>query len=132
MADKTADSWYEKNKDTHNRNRRDRYQNDPEYREAIQQRARERARERREARKGEEPVITRELNGVNVRVFRHSEVAEMCGVSPRKMKADELKGKIPNMSFEGRNRVYTEAQRDLLISFYSGDMTADQLRAAWS
>lgn len=131
MTTKSRD-WYENNKDDHNEKRRKRYQTDPVYREQVKKNARDRARERREASKGEDSIITRVLDGVEIQVFKHSEVAEMCGVSPRKMKADELKGRIPCMSFEGRNRVYTAQQRDLLVQYYSNAITVDQLSAMWS
>ncbi|QQO38253.1 DNA binding protein [Vibrio phage vB_VpaS_VP-RY-9] len=124
-------TWYDKNKKEHNAKRRSRYHTDPEYREKVQERARERARKLREERKGEIPRIYRVVNGKEIEVFKHSDIANDCGVTTRQMKNDEANGIIPRMTFEGRNRVYSAEQRDLLVAFYNQDISSKQLFAQW-
>lgn len=124
--------WYEKNKEDHNQKRRERYDNDPEYREKVRAQARESAKKRREANPTVTGVYYRELNGVQVQVFKASEIAEEAGINVRTLKTDEKTGKIPLMSFEGRHRVYTQHQKDSLIAFYAGNLTKEQLAANWS
>lgn len=124
--------WYANNKDDHNEKRRNRYETDPEYREKVQAQARESAKKRREANPTVTGVYHRELNGVQVQVFKASEVANEAGVNVRTLKADEKAGKIPAMSFEGRHRVYTSQQKANIIAFYAGNITAEQLAANWS
>ncbi|QCG76664.1 putative DNA-binding domain protein [Vibrio phage vB_VcaS_HC] len=124
--------WYADNKDDHNAKRRSRYESDPEYREKAKEQARLSAQKRREANPSVTGVYHRELNGVQVQVFKASEVAEEAGINVRTLKADEKAGKIPSMSFEGRHRVYTSQQKANLIAYYAGNMTADQLAANWS
>lgn len=124
-------NWYANNKEDHNTKRRSRYDTDPEYRERVKAQARESAKKRREENPTATGVYHRELNGEQVEVFKASQVAEEAGISVRTLKADEKAGTIPPMSFEGRHRVYTAQQKALLISFYAGNTTVEQLQAKW-
>ncbi|AEH21893.1 VHS1080 protein [Vibrio phage 1] len=124
--------WYDKNKDDHNAKRRNRYDTDPEYREKVRAQARESAKKRREANPTVTGVYHRELNGVQVQVFKASDVAAEAGINVRTLKADEKAGKIPLMSFEGRHRVYTQKQKDNLLAFYAGSISKEELAANWS
>ncbi|AUR96014.1 putative DNA-binding domain protein [Vibrio phage 1.215.B._10N.222.54.F7] len=125
-------AWYDENKESHNEKRRNRYETDPEYRARVQQQARESARKRRIENPSVTGIYHRELNGVQVRVFKASDVAEEAGISPRTIKADEKAGLIPLMSFEGKHRVYTENQKSGIIAFYAGDLSSAQLKASWN
>ncbi|QNJ59200.1 hypothetical protein [Vibrio phage vB_ValS_PJ32] len=124
--------WYEENKKDHNGKRRERYETDPEYREKVRKQARESARKKREATPSVTGIYHRELNGVSVRVFKASEVAEAAGTTVRVLKADEKAGRVPKMLFEGRHRVYTQEQKTSLIEYYAGRITSEELAANWS
>lgn len=112
VKEKSFSRWYSKHSDTLNSSRKERYHNDPEYRQKCIDNARA-ARERRKTKQaalGEQKATTKILNGVEVVVYRITEAAKIAGISPQTLRKLEMDGIIPESSFPGVHRYYTEKQ----------------------
>lgn len=106
---KTYRKWYESNGSDYNQKRKDRYANDPEYRDRIKAQARE-TRERRKERGGvQETSVIRD----GVEVYRVSAAAELLGKSPDALRSWVRKGWVPENN-EQVHRFYTKAQIRLM------------------
>ncbi|UOX39967.1 putative DNA-binding domain protein [Vibrio phage V-YDF132] len=130
MSDKKAGfkKWYADNKKSLSEKRKNRYENDPEYRAKVQERARKAAAKRREESKGK---LTRKLGDSTYTVVKLSSVAERCGINSKVLRVAESKGEIPPHSFGGTHRVYTEEQCDLLVQYFKQEIDSETLHAQW-
>ena len=107
-------TWYQENGDAVNERRRNRYASDPEYREKVKARARERKRQLLADRDGR---VEREWDGTKILVHPISRVAEDAGTTAQRIRELESQGVIPEATFPGETRVYTDHQRTLIIRF---------------
>ena len=106
--------WYEKNKEQFNAKRRQRYQEDDEYREkALENTRTYRSEGVRHPELADTPMY-REWNGELIEVFRISTVAEMIGRSVQAIRKWEKNEIIPKPYFGRGHRVYTANQIKLL------------------
>ncbi|WAS28536.1 putative DNA binding domain protein [Vibrio phage LV6] len=121
--------WYDDNKDDHNKKRRSRYANDPDYADRMRKAARDSAAKRRKDSKG---VLTREKDGVTYEVLRISKVTELCNISVDTLKRAQAKGLVPPCSFDGKHRAFTLSQAEALQQYYRDEITAEQLAEKWS
>lgn len=126
--DNRSKKWYEENKEAHNQSRRERYAQDPEYRERTREQARVQAAKRRN---NAGAALTRKLDGVTYEVVKLSAVAESCGVVPDTIKRAHDKGAIPPCSFSGTHRVYTKGQEAALVKFYNKQLDETELADLW-
>jgi len=109
----TFQRWYQKNGGQLNAKRRQRYADDPEYRERAKAVSRV-ARTRRKERGGvSETTVMRIINGVEVELYRVSAAAEMIGKSPDTIRLWCRKGWIPDGE-TGEHRLYRLHQIKLL------------------
>jgi len=103
--------WYNQNREEYNAKRRERY--------AANKDAREKARMRAARYRDQKPAVqrrlTRELNGTQVKVFSTGQVAEKIGRTPQMLRNWESNGLIPECVFEGKQRLYTTKQVELII-----------------
>jgi len=106
---KTYRKWYESKGAGYNDKRKERYANDPEYRDRIKAQARE-TRERRKARGGvQETSVIRD----GVEVYRVSAAAELLGKSPDALRSWMRKGWVPENT-EQVHRCYRKPQIKLM------------------
>jgi hypothetical protein len=121
MSPKTFSDWYEENRDSHNESRRNRYRDDPEYREKVLARNREARRKRRD-----EKLDLNRVRGARVFRVRATEegealfsigaLAAAVGRTVQTVRKWEKSGEIASTPHMGskRQRLYTEAQiRDI-------------------
>lgn len=102
-------SWYEINKEKLSARRKQRYQQDKEYREKALSRASDwRANNPTPSRAGEARIKV--VNGTEMRCFRITETSQMIGRSDQTIRDWEEKGIIPKPSVEGVHRFYTYPQ----------------------
>lgn len=106
-------NWYAENADEMNARRRDRYKDDPDYREVAQVRARERKRVLLAERKGR---VVRRYKGKKVYVYSITYICREVGVQSHQIRALETEGEIPETVFPGQ-RVYTEHQAVMLMEY---------------
>lgn len=96
---------------------RERREQDPEFRQSMQQRQRT---FRDKVREGHEPAVEplyRTINGELVRVYRASEASRLIGCSECTIKSWQRGGWIPDSQFQGRP-VYTAHQIDLMREYF--------------
>ncbi len=106
---KTYRKWYESSGGDYNQKRKERYANDPEYRQRIKEQARE-TRERRKERGGvQETSVIRD----GVEVYRVSAAAELLERSPDALRSWVRKGWVPENT-EQVHRFYTKGQIKLM------------------
>lgn len=127
--------WYATNRAKIAARRRERYQNDPEYREKVLSRR----RDQRGAGQVElpqsaatDPVIRRGPDGELHEGWRRGTVAEKCGVSVSTVK--RLLPKFPAPTLEGAQRAYTAHQLALIAAHHSKIDDPDvraQVEASW-
>ena len=104
--------YYEKNRDHILAKRRERYQNDPDYRKRALERARK-YREQKRAEKGsfDNAVL---IDGVKVPAVSAAEVEKQLGLSDGKLKAYQKEGRIPKAFVSHPVRLYTQNQITLI------------------
>lgn len=107
--------WHEGSKDDFNAKRRDRYANDPAYRERQQEYNRKRQERIKEERGGR---TLREVNGVEIECVRMSELAKMCGTNMDAIRRYEKSGYIPKPTIPGSHRLYTNGQAAMVKAFF--------------
>lgn len=101
--------WYEANKEELSKRRKALYQNDPEHRAEVKKRQREyRKNHPPESRAGASRF--KEINGIQVEVFRIGDACKMIGREEQTIRGWEEKGVIPRPSVEGVHRNYTKNQ----------------------
>lgn len=123
--------WYAKNKDRVSKRKAARYQNDPEYREKIKERARAWRRKEREKRKSETKVPLSEKPPVPHRVeiggtvqrapmFTIGKAAHYLGLSTQTLRKWEAGGVLPPVDWRtaGGHRLYTGPQLEELKRLY--------------
>lgn len=103
--------WYHANKEEYNEKRRQRYAEDKE----IRERARQRAADYRKRSPKVTRQLTRILNGKTVNVYSTGQVADRIGRTPQMLRNWEANGLIPESIFEGKQRLYTKQQVDLIV-----------------
>lgn len=104
--------WYQENKAALSAKRKERYNSDPEYRQAIIDRQRAQ-RASNPARKSD-GVIFKLVGGVDRRVYRIGDMSEMAGVPLDTLRSWERKGIMPKPSVGGVHRYYTQSQIELV------------------
>jgi len=107
--------WYAKNRERIAAKKRERYQKDKAYRDAVIQRARDRAKKLTgsgEAQKG--TVRSLVVDGVRRDVLTSTAVATMAGRTRRVIQAWEDAGWIPQPTLPGDHRCYTRGQAQLV------------------
>ena len=134
--------WYEENREDYNRKRRERFQNDPEYRKRVRAQRRrykrKKARERAEARKVkprkgwrsyDEAVDTRTGDTVSGEFFTVSALATALGVTAQMVRRWERSGKLERTPFESTSgyRLYSLDRIEDLAE-QREDLTAKQER----
>ena len=116
--------WYEAHKVGFNAARKAKYHSDPEYRESVLSRQRKSRKSKpREAPPSEKAY--REINGVQVEVFRMGYVSQTINKSEKTIRAWESSGLIPEPTIQGKHRYYTREQVKLLQHFSA---VMDQVR----
>lgn len=100
--------WYEKNKDTHNEQRRKAYAQDPEVRE----KAIANAKKQREARRKAGPVDTTPVKVNGVKTYRTAQVAALLNKSTETIRGWRRNGWLPES--DKRVLTYTDHQVKLL------------------
>ena len=105
--------WYEVKGDEYNKNRKKRYRDDPEYRQQCIDSARE---YREKLGKGHVPNMTKEVifNGELITVYLISYVMRMVGRSRSTILLWEKSGYIPKPTVQGKWRMYTFNQFNLI------------------
>lgn len=110
MSTDSRTKWTERYGDGHNKRRRERYQKDKAYREAIQAKAREYQREKN--------TNTRELNGVQYTVYSAGDIKKALGLTQGQFQWIQDRGYLPPSSFEGKHYRLTENQLNFLKETY--------------
>jgi DNA-binding transcriptional MerR regulator len=122
------DEWYKTNKESHNKNRKNRYATDPEYRAQVLQnnrmsrdRQREKLREERleehsaiKVRVAARPweTIVKKINGVDTQLFTIGALAQATGRSIQSLTIWENEKLIPRTPYEdGKNHRYYTADQ---------------------
>lgn len=101
--------WYDHHGDKLNKDRKKRYEEDPEYRQQCLMRVREYRANRKNTK-----TRTRTLNGTVYPVILVGKVAAYAGATPLILRKLEEMGYLPPSSFPGTHRVYTEGQQVLV------------------
>jgi DNA-binding transcriptional regulator YiaG len=97
--------WYGRNAETYNETRKERYANDPDFREAaIKQAARYREKAKAEG------IVPEPRNGL----YSSAAVAAFLGVSTQTLRNWEARGVIPKATFGKKQRQYTRTQMHLI------------------
>lgn len=111
MADQTTayQRWYAKNRDKINRERREKYQSDPEYRDQAVRASRAARAARPEPSKAGQSRF-KDVGGVVVETMSISELARFCGRSIQTIRLWESKGFIPEPTVTAGKRFYTHVQ----------------------
>lgn len=102
--------WYERHREEFNARRRERYQQDKEYR----MKAIENTRKSEPVAPEQAPPLPREIDGKIVYTYRPSAAAAMAGRTYRVLRQWELAGWIPATSFPDPQRLYSAGQVKLL------------------
>jgi hypothetical protein len=128
-------NWYEKNREEYNARRKQRRDEDPEYRAQLAAKQ----KEYREAKPPAEHEGSRikKVAGRDMEVFRIGDVAKACNRSIQAIRLWEKEGKIPKPTVPGGHRYYTQHQVDLLVEFsevmeevrYAPDVRASVIEA---
>lgn len=106
-------NWTKRYGEEHNRRRRERYHKDPAYREKVK--ARRRQLHERETADVPPGAVVRHVGGIEYHVYKIKEAAEHAGLSgPAIIRDMEKSGVIPQCSFPGQHRVYTQHQIGLI------------------
>jgi hypothetical protein len=100
--------WWEENKARVLRERREKYENDPEYRARVLERTR-RNREKKAAER-QDALRNFKINGVPVKLLSLRETADKLGVEPDRLKYYQKQGYIPKALVTKPNRFYTPVQ----------------------
>ena len=108
--------WYDKNKKALAKKRKDRYDNDPEYRELCKTRSRQYKGEITRPGKG---WTYRKVQGRRVLVCTFGCLLGMLGVSSFLFCSKEKKHEFPKASTPGVQRVYTKPQVKLLVAYFA-------------
>lgn len=103
-------SWYGRKSQEYNKDRRERYQTDPAFRE----KARLQAAAYRQRLRNENFPVPERRKGLNT----STRVAALLKVSTQTLRNWEAKGVIPKASNGGKHRLYTDHQVALLESFF--------------
>lgn len=107
--------WYARHKARRNAQRRQKYQDDPAYREHVKQAAKQPRGEIDE----ENCTRTTMHKGREVEVYTISYVALHAGVSDSALRKWEREGWIPHTTFDSKHRLYTVNQMVLIKGFAS-------------
>lgn len=111
-------SWYERNRDSYNALRRQRYATEPDRRTKAQAKSTA-YKDRVEGGHVPSPTeIYRTLGGVSVRVYRNSEACRMIECSSTAILRWEKDKWIPKPSVPGKRRLYTSCQLMLMRKFH--------------
>jgi len=124
--------WYAENKEELSARRRQKYQEDPEYREKVRAQAREakkrflekKRKEREKNKDKEQPVWFKVQYGkkeVAVRMFTAGQLSKRLGRKTQTIRLWERKGVIPEAMYRNgaRDRLYTELQVREIVEIYS-------------
>jgi hypothetical protein len=107
--------WYQNNKKTHNAKRKQRYAEDPQFREKVLEAQKElRSRAPKAEADGRQ---FRKIKGKEVEVFRIGHVARVIERDIQVIRLWEREEKIPKPSIPGGHRYYTATQVELLKEF---------------
>ncbi len=106
--------WYEKNAAKLAEARKRRYQNDPEYRDAILKRQQSYRRNHPGASRAGESRLKKTASGQLVETFRIGEVAQMIGRSDQTIRDWEDAKLIPTPTIQSAHRYYTKQQVALM------------------
>jgi len=121
------DKWADRYGETHNKKRRERYQNDPAYREKIKKQAREYKRKRNRY---------REYNGKEYRVYRAGDIKETLGITQSQYLWMRERGVFPASVFEGEQHRISAGQLNYLKKLWDQhpgeyDKLKTELHANW-
>jgi len=124
MSDSDFKKWYGKpeNKESLSAKRKDKYANDPEYREAVKAKARLYKKTQRENLGG---AVTRNYKGKSVNVWRVGLVAEKVGVTLETFMHYINNNVIPLPKVGGKRRLYLDEEVALLCVFFAQNIVAD-------
>jgi len=106
--------WWEANRDKVNAKRNDKYNSDPEYREAAQKRARAYREKKKAERDKAKANPTLEVGGKTVPALTTGDVCYKVGVTASRIKYMQRAGYLPNALVTRPVRLYTKAQSTLI------------------
>ena len=105
--------WYENHREEHNARRRERYRNNPKYREAILRDKRKRSKL---------ATIKPRMHWVGatqVKVWTTGAIASELGCSGQLIRTWEANGYVPLPTVKGVHRLYLQHQRDIIKDIHS-------------
>ena len=105
--------YYQEHRDGISQHKKDRYQNDPEYRAKMLKNAKKNRRKAGEAPDSMEPTIVY-IGDIPVQAFPIGTVAYMVNSSVSRLKSWEYKGILPEPTIESSKRMYLPHQVKLI------------------
>lgn len=126
MSEET-EKWTDRYGAKHNKKRRERYQNDPAYRDRIKKQAREYKRRRTQY---------KDFNGKEYRVFRAGDIKEALGITQSQYFWMQERGVFPTSVFDGKQYRVSQGQLNLLKKVWAKypnqyDKVEVELHAKW-